>query len=223
MTPTRYPFLLLLVRAIGFTVLPVYALGQVFCNLDDARMTVWAVLFWIVLSGLFLWHGLACCREVRRRWTEEVSQRNSPERSCMKINRTALLLLTLALLLLAQLSMVVILFSASEKQAASWLYWWCLHPYVFMMLIAGVAHYRWATAVLTLLAAIGMTAFGLYCTYQAISVNRDPQSGLTLVVLPYFQHGLLVLVCCLNLLAVFVQWLLAPVWWHCSVGTPSEQ
>ncbi len=66
----RYPLLLLIVHAVAFTVLPPYMIGMAIWAIVQGRMNWWALLFWIILTGLFFLHGIACVAEVRRRWHE---------------------------------------------------------------------------------------------------------------------------------------------------------
>jgi hypothetical protein len=70
----RYPLVLLIIRAVVFTLAPIYMMGTVIWAIGQGRLNWWALLFWIVLAGLFFWHGIACCGEVRRRWRESASR-----------------------------------------------------------------------------------------------------------------------------------------------------
>lgn len=70
----QYPMSLLLVRAIAFTLAPIYMLCMVIWAIVQDRLIWWALLFWIFLTSAFFWHGIACCGEFRRRWREPSSR-----------------------------------------------------------------------------------------------------------------------------------------------------
>jgi hypothetical protein len=63
-----YPFGLLVVRAVAFTIGPIYFIFCISRALWLGQLNWMALLFWSVLIVLFLWHGIACVIEVRKRW-----------------------------------------------------------------------------------------------------------------------------------------------------------